>query len=113
MNKVIILLISVLFINAVASTLSPSKNKKGKQQKDKELIIKTGPVEKNVYERELVIEEPTGNSIVIESGTYFKETGLKNFNGTVLGYVTPVSLKFQFRTEAGNYIFLSHFILVE
>ncbi|CAO1409059.1 unnamed protein product [Diamesa hyperborea] len=89
MNKVIILLLSVLIISTVSATLSPSKTKKGKQQKDKELILKVGPVEKNVYERELVIEEPTGNSIVIESGTYFKETGLKNFNGTVLGYVTP------------------------
>lgn len=93
MNKVIILLLIVLVIGNISATLSPSKNKKGKQQKEKELIIKIGPVEKNVYERELVIEEPTGNSIVIESGTYFKETGLKNFNGTVLGYVTPVSFK--------------------
>lgn len=92
MNKVLLLLLSVLIINTVGATLSPSKNKKGKQQKEKELILKVGPVEKNVYERELVIEEPTGNSIVIESGTYFKETGLKNFNGTVLGYVTPVSI---------------------
>lgn len=95
MNKVIKLLLSVLIISTVSATLSPSKTKKGKQQKDKELILKVGPVEKNVYERELVIEEPTGNSIVIESGTYFKETGLKNFNGTVLGYVTPVSFEIE------------------
>lgn len=89
-----ILLKSVLLIalaTCVSSTLNPSKNKKGKQ-KTQEVNVKVnkGPVDKSVYERNLVDNEPLASDIISQSNTYYGNTGLKNFNGTVLGYVTPV-----------------------
>lgn len=88
-------LILATFIVCVSSTINPSKNKKGKQ-KTKEipvnLKINTGPQEKSAYERNLVESEPAAADIIAEANTYYKETSLKNFNGTVLGYVTPVRL---------------------
>lgn len=75
----------------VSATINPSKNKKNKQKQSDTVKVRSGPQEKNVYERKLVDNEPLASDIIAESGTYYKETGLKNFNGTVLGYVTPVS----------------------
>lgn len=44
----------------------------------------------NVFDRGLVDdEEPLGKDILVESGAYYKDTTDRNFNGTVLGYVTP------------------------
>lgn len=74
------------------ATLNPSKKKgKGKQKAQEVVNTNSGPQEKSVYERNLVVEEPLATDILKEANTYYKETSLKNFNGTVLGYVTPVS----------------------
>lgn len=90
------ILVITLFVS-VSGTLNPSKNKKGKQ-KTGDVKIKIGAQEKSVYDKNLVDNEPLASDIIAESGAYFKETGLKNFNGTVLGYVTPVSChRFSFK----------------
>lgn len=76
------------------STLNPSKNKSKSKQKAKEVLnAKSGPQESSVYERNLVVQEPLASDILTEANTYYKETSLKNFNGSVLGYVTPVSIE--------------------
>lgn len=96
LNSVII----VALVSCVSSTINPSKNKKGKQktQEPTNVKINRGPQEKSVYERNLVESEPLASEILAEAHTYYRDTGLKNFNGSVLGYVTPVSF-FQFSSE--------------
>lgn len=71
-------------------TLTPS-DVKGKGKKVKELKVKQGPQPSSVFDRGLIQEEPSAKDILVESGAYYEETALKNFKGTVLGYVTPVS----------------------
>lgn len=69
-----------------SSTLSPSN----KKSKTKELKVKSGPQDESVFDKELIDEEPSSKDILIESNGYYKETNLRLFNSTILGYVTPV-----------------------
>lgn len=90
------------------STLNPSKNKAKSKQKVKEVVnSKSGAQEKSVYDRNLVVQEPLAVDIVSEANTYYKETSLKNFNGSVLGYVTPVSRQTVFLSSSLKFVFLS------
>lgn len=77
-------------ISCTSATLGPSKTKK--QKASQEIKIFDGPVGENVFERGLVVAEPLASQIVAEANTYYVGTSIKNFNGTVLGYVTPVSI---------------------
>lgn len=86
--------ILVTLVTTVLGTLGPSNTKKGKQKTPPEIKINQGPVDKSVFDRGLVDAEPLASSIISEANTYYKDTSLKNFNGTVLGYVTPVRWKF-------------------
>lgn len=75
---------------SIDTTISPSsKGKKSKQPK--ELKVIAGPVTDNVFDRGLVDDEPLANDILMEHSAYYRDTAIRNFNGTVLGYVTPVS----------------------
>lgn len=85
--EILTILTLIVFTSA---TLNPSKNKKGKSKATPEAKVNSGAVDKNVFDRNLVEIEPQSTSIISEANTYYRETGLKNFNGTVLGYVTPV-----------------------
>ncbi|XP_019871850.2 chitinase domain-containing protein 1 [Aethina tumida] len=73
-------------------TLSP-KSPKTKQSKEvkpiKNVKIKTGPLNLTVFQRNLVVENPTPKEIVSNHGAFFQETDEYNFDGMVLGYVTP------------------------
>lgn len=96
-----LILVGAIFIVLIAhasATINPSKNKKVKQKSQPEVtkvVVNKGPVERSVYERNLVDNEPLSSEILSEAHTYYHETSLKNFNGTLLGYVTPViKLKF-------------------
>lgn len=82
-----------LFITNISATINPSKTKKAKQKSSKEVNLKinNGAQDKSVYERNLVDNEPLAAEILAEANTYYKETSLKNFDGILLGYVTPVS----------------------
>lgn len=77
-------------VTGVLATLGPSNTKKGKQKTPPEIKMNVGPVDKNVFDRGLVEAEPLASAIISEANTYYKDTSLKNFNGVVLGYVTPV-----------------------
>jgi chitinase domain-containing protein 1 len=85
--------VMVALVTAALATLGPSNTKKGKQKAPAEVKTNQGPVDKSVFDRGLVDAEPLASSIISEANTYFRDTSLKNFNGTVLGYVTPVKIK--------------------
>lgn len=70
-----------------SSTLSPSN----KKSKTKELKVKSGPQDESVFDKDLIDEEPSSKDILIECNGYYKETNLRLFNSTILGYVTPVN----------------------
>lgn len=97
MKLLLYLVALVIVASSVLATLNPSKNKKGKQKAKtvpSVIKVKSGPQENSVYERNLVDNEPLASDIIAEAHTYYKDTSLKNFNGSVLGYVTPVINKF-------------------
>lgn len=83
-----LLVVLVALVHTSGATLTPS-DVKGKGKKVKELKVKQGPQPTSVFDRGLIQEEPSAKDILVESGAYYEETALKNFKGTVLGYVTP------------------------
>ena len=85
-----IIVISLLLVVTTNGTLSPSDTQK-KGKKVKELKLKTGKIASSVFQRNLIDEEPLAKDILVENGAYYEDTSTKLFNGTVLGYVTPVS----------------------
>lgn len=87
-----IFLLLVVVAAVVNGTLYPSDIKRQIVKPMREFILRTGPVDKNVIDRHLVEEEPSPEDIIIESGAYFKDTSLKNFKGTLLAYLQPVSI---------------------
>nr|AUM84822.1 chitinase-like protein 11 [Lutzomyia longipalpis] len=79
-------LIVILSLISIASgTLSPSKGQKG--SKNAELKVRKGPID--TTREHLIREEPSAKEILVENGAYYRNTSLRNFKGTVLGYVTP------------------------
>lgn len=91
-STIIAFLACCVLLCEVHCTLSPSnKSKKGsKTGKDKELKAKVGPQQYSVFDRNLIEDEPSARDILVESGSYYKDTENRLFNGTVLGYVTSV-----------------------
>lgn len=91
---IITVLASCFILCEVHCTLSPSnKSKKGnKTGKEKELNIKVGAQRYSVFDRNLIEDEPSARDILVECGSYYKDTENRLFNGTVLGYVTSVSI---------------------
>lgn len=80
-----------IVVPLVYGTISPSD--KGKKAKaSKEVKPNIGPVDKSVFERNLIEDEPFARDILMEHSTYFKNTSARNFLGPTLGYVTPVSM---------------------
>lgn len=76
----------------IEATISPSS--KGKKAKTvKEIKVNSGPIDKNVFQRNLIEDEPFAKDILVENAAYCKDTKKRLFEGQVLGYVTPVSRK--------------------
>lgn len=65
-----------------------SQGDKRREKPPKEIKIKRGPVEDNVIDRELVVEDPLPEDIISEYQTYEAKVDV-HFSGKVLGYVTP------------------------
>ncbi|GLH04504.1 Chitinase domain-containing protein 1 [Gryllus bimaculatus] len=72
-------------VSAVSATLSQSDQKKS----DKTVKVKQGSIDLSVFERKLVVSDPSAKSIISEHGAYHSQTSAKRFRGQVLGYVTP------------------------
>ncbi|KAH8258549.1 hypothetical protein KR038_005527 [Drosophila bunnanda] len=71
----------------VHGTLSPDSQKS--KGKPKEANVLRGPQDNDVFDLGLVSPEPLAKDILVNHRAYFKETGMRRFNGTTLGYVTP------------------------
>lgn len=84
------IVISSVTLLSNATIAPPDKNKKVKPVK--EFKVNKGPVDKNVFERNLVQDEPTSESIIKQSGTYYKNTSARLFDGSTVGFVTPVNI---------------------
>lgn len=82
----------LLLVVVVNGTLYPSDKRRQTVKPMREFIVRTGPVDKNVIDRNLIEEEPSPEDIIIESGAYYKNTSLKNFQGTLLACLQPVSI---------------------
>jgi chitinase domain-containing protein 1 len=65
-----------------------SQGDKKRQRPQKEIKLKRGRVEKNVIDRQLVVEDPLPEDIISEHETYEAKVNV-HFSGKVLGYVTP------------------------
>lgn len=86
-TSAVLILLSFEFLTS-ATLAPPDKNRRAKYVK--EIKVNKGPVEMNVFERSLVQDEPTSESILKESATYYKNTSARHFDGPTLGFVTPV-----------------------
>lgn len=93
-NLLLVLILSYCFRNIVIEcTLTPKspKTKKNELKSDK---VKSGPQSYSVFDRNLVVENPSYKDILINYQAYSKNVDNYNINGLVLGYITPVSFFF-------------------
>ncbi|XP_050448680.1 chitinase domain-containing protein 1 isoform X2 [Cataglyphis hispanica] len=87
MNAVI--LIVILFLGELCcGTLSPPARKNEKEKKKATNKLYQGSVNQDVFQRNLVVENPKQQDIVHESGRYFQDTKHRRFKKEVLGYCT-------------------------
>lgn len=88
-NITIWILYVYITISSVVGTISPGDKS---QKQPKLLKVKTGPRDESVFDLDLIDIEPSAKEVLINSGSYYKDTKVRNFNGTVLGFVTPVCI---------------------
>jgi len=89
-SKVHILLCILLSCQYAHCTLSPDSKSKSKHRESKFL---RGPQDNDVFGLDLISSEPLPKDILMNNEAYYKDTALRHFNGTTLGYVTPVSIQ--------------------
>lgn len=96
---VVLIVLSVLCENKASQTLSP-KNRGGKKRQEdpppsppKKKLTKSvsGPQKYSVFDKGFVSEDASVSDIITNYQAFNAETDDYNFNGLVLGYVTPVS----------------------
>ncbi|XP_039312453.1 uncharacterized protein LOC105206525 isoform X3 [Solenopsis invicta] len=87
--NVITLIAALFLVELCCGTLLPptGKNKKEKGKGNNKLY--KGPVDQDVFQRNLVVKNPKQQDILHESGRYFQNTKYRRFKGDVLGYCTP------------------------
>lgn len=88
LQTVLILIVASL----VEATLSPRKGRVEKAKTTKPLNVLAGPQDTSVFERNLINMRPLPQEILEHSAAYYKDIHFRNFNGTVLGYVTAVNI---------------------
>ncbi|XP_034101481.1 chitinase domain-containing protein 1 [Drosophila albomicans] len=81
-----IMLLLLLCSQQATATLSPDSKSKSKHKESKFL---RGPQDSDVFDLDLVSSEPLPKDILMHHDAYYKDTALRHFNGTTLGYVTP------------------------
>ncbi|XP_018377823.1 PREDICTED: chitinase domain-containing protein 1 isoform X1 [Trachymyrmex cornetzi] len=85
-----ITLIAILYIAELCcGTLLPPTGKNKKEKGKLQDKLYKGPVDQNIFQRNLVVENPKQQDILHESGRYFQNTKHRRFKGDVLGYCTP------------------------
>lgn len=85
-----VLLCVLLSCRFTQGTLSPNSKSKSKNKESKFL---RGPQDNDVFSLDLVSPQPSPKEILMHHEAYYKDTALRHFNGTTLGYVTPVGTK--------------------
>lgn len=82
------ILFSVFFIIvfSIEATLTPKSRKNLKTSKS----YKAGPQNRSVFDRNLVSAKTSPKDILDNNKAYFREVDNYNFEGQVLGYITPV-----------------------
>ncbi|XP_066250520.1 chitinase domain-containing protein 1 [Euwallacea similis] len=96
-NLVLALIFSLTIPNYASQTLSPKNRGAKKKQEDKPLEKpkmklpkpKSGPQKYSVFDKKFVSEEATALDILTNYQAFHTEVDDYNFNGLVLGYVTP------------------------
>ncbi|XP_043673684.1 chitinase domain-containing protein 1 [Vespula pensylvanica] len=88
MNILILILNILIVIKLSEATLSPPTTTSNKKDKVK-IEIQKGPVNKDIFQRNLVIKDITITDIIRESRTYYTDTKRRKFSGEILGYITP------------------------
>lgn len=81
-------LLCVLPLLSIA-TLTP-KTKRKIEVTVKAETAKVGPQNYSIFDRNLIVENPTAKEIILNHQAYFADTQKYYFNGLVLAYVTPV-----------------------
>lgn len=104
-NSIVLLFCIISFAN---TTLAP-KDRQKKGQKPKDIIIKNGPQDQNVFDKQLIDVEPSGRDILVENAAYYRNTKNRLFNGTILGYVTPVCIQFTLHLYYAIYLYFFFF----
>lgn len=87
-NKLSCLFIEFIVLAIIAVVNFPEI---GNETKAAYLKIMDGPQPANVAQLHFIDKLPLAKDIIANNAGYFKETHLRNFNQTILGYVTPVS----------------------
>lgn len=88
MSSNIYILLCILPLFCIATLTPKSKNREVKIKPEK---VKSGPQNYSVFDRNLIVENPTAKEVVLNHQAYYADTKKRNFDGFVLGYVTPVS----------------------
>lgn len=86
-------LIAVVLIlpSLVGATISPRKGRVEKTKTTKPLNVLAGPHDESVFNRNLINMRPLPQEILEHNAAFYKDTTYRNFNETVLGYVTAVN----------------------
>ncbi|XP_012235700.1 chitinase domain-containing protein 1 [Linepithema humile] len=85
-----ITVVAILFlVELCCGTLSPPTGKNKREKGKSNNKLSKGPVEQDVFQRNLLVENPKQQDILRESGRYFQDTKHRRFKGDVLGYCTP------------------------
>lgn len=112
MNILRLTIVLIVFVELSECTLLPPKDKSSKRNKGKvetkvakiNLLnihkqniylfgvgLQIGPVNQDVFQRNLVVKNTKPHDVIRESGFYFSNTTRRRFTGDVLGYITPVN----------------------
>ncbi|XP_036140611.1 chitinase domain-containing protein 1 [Monomorium pharaonis] len=87
--NVITLIAALFFAELCCGTLLPP-TEKNKKEKGKFINkLSKGPVDQDVFQRNLVVKNIKQQDILHESGRYFQNTKQRRFKGDILGYCTP------------------------
>ncbi|XP_022916723.1 chitinase domain-containing protein 1 [Onthophagus taurus] len=72
-------------------TLTPKSRKSGEKgsKPDKSEVVRSGPDEIDVFEKNLVVNPPTAKEIINNHKAYCKKTHIKRTQGKSLAYITP------------------------
>lgn len=100
-QKIFVLSLIFAFTSEIRASQTLSPKNRGTKKKQEEKIDKKlpkarlGPQKYSVFDKSFVSEDVRAKDILTNHQAFFTETDDYNFNGLVLGYVTPVSISLE------------------